>query len=163
MDWQQILSRDKVWSGRIAQKGNGRFARPAAWILARTGDSLTWLVFIAILLWRGQPIGWELLAYIAVTAVIVAITKGIFRRKRPSGPGRAIATDKYAFPSGHAARVAVLSVVLSADFPSWTGLFLLWAVLVSLARVALARHYLTDVAAGFVLGVVVGLVGTAVF
>ncbi|RMD52539.1 MAG: phosphatase PAP2 family protein, partial [Candidatus Thermofonsia bacterium] len=45
----------------------------------------------------------------------------------------------------------------------WTGLFLLWAVLVSLARVALARHYLTDVAAGFVLGVIVGLVGTAVF
>lgn len=159
---QQILTHDKHYSQRLATVGNGRIAHAIAWLLARSGDSWFWLVVALLLIWRQQPLGWTLLIYTAVTAIIVAIAKGIFRRSRPSGPGRTIATDKYAFPSGHAARVAAIAIVL-ADALGFVPLLLLWALCVALARVALARHYLTDIIGGLAVGLIVSLVGTAVW
>jgi len=48
-------------------------------------------------------------------------------------------------------------VALSFAFPAWTVAWLLWAVLVALARVALSRHYLSDVFAGLILGMLISL------
>lgn len=150
------LARDKAWSQRLATwAGHGRFRRPLAWILARSGDSLFWLAVIAWLLWQKQGLGWDLLWTVAATAVFVVILKGIFRRQRPKEKW-AIATDKYSFPSGHASRATAVAITLAFAFPAYSLLWLLWAILVSLARVALSRHFLSDVAGGLIVGVGVG-------
>ena len=152
MNFSPILARDKNWSQRLADRASGRWAHGLAWLLARSGDSWLWAVMIVLLWWQGRPFAWALLWTVIGTAVIVAIAKGIFRRTRPSGPGRALSTDKYSFPSGHAARAAAVATTLSLALPAWTVLWLLWATAVSLARVALARHYLSDIFAGWLVG-----------
>jgi undecaprenyl-diphosphatase len=153
---QQLLAFDESLSARIAEFGAEGFSRAVAWLLARSGDSLFWLAVSAILIWRQSPLGWTLLITVAVTALLTGLAKGIFRRKRPTEKW-AIATDKYAFPSGHAARAGAIAVALSFAFPPWTAFWLLWAVLVALARVALSRHYLSDVIAGLIFGILVSL------
>lgn len=151
------LTRDEIWSQKVAGwAANGRVRHPLAWVLARSGDSLFWLGLIALLLWQRQELGWHLLWTVAATAVIVGILKGIFKRQRPQEKW-AIATDKYSFPSGHAARATAVAITLAFTFPAYNLLWLLWAILVALARVALSRHFLSDVAGGLIVGLGIGL------
>jgi undecaprenyl-diphosphatase len=152
----QIIAFDKKLSQELARWANGRYLRPIAWTLARTGDSWLWLLIIAVLLWQRQVLGWDLLVAVLTTAAIVYVCKIIFRRERPSESRLAIAGDKYAFPSGHAARSGAVAVALALAFPQITLGWLAWAILVSIARVALSRHYLTDVFGGLLLGILVG-------
>ena len=59
IDW---LARDKAVVAAVGNVGgHGRFRRPSAWVLARSGDSLFWLAVIALLLWQKQGLGWDLL------------------------------------------------------------------------------------------------------
>jgi membrane-associated phospholipid phosphatase len=150
-----LLVHDASLSQRVAAWGARRPYRAAAWLAARTGDSLFWLLACALLLWRRQPEGWALLW--AVAALGTAVAKGIFKRRRPSEKW-AIGTDKYAFPSGHAARAGAVAVTLAFAQPAYGGAWLLWAAIVALARVALARHYLTDVLGGLLFGAGIGIV-----
>ena len=92
-------------------------------------------------------------------AVLVAAIKFTVRRQRPAGDWGNIyrKTDPHSFPSGHAARVSLLAVLAFAQGPLWFGLLvLIWALLVTFARVAMGVHYLSDVLAGSTLGVLVG-------
>ena len=110
-------------------------------------------------------LGLVMLAGILIAAAIVMPIKFIVRRRRPEGEWGSIYrnTDPHSFPSGHAARVVMLAVVGLALGPAWLGVLLLvWAPLVSLARVAMGVHYLSDVVAGMILGLATGL-GVAVF
>ncbi len=156
MRLNEIVARDMAVSNQLAAWANGRFLYNIAWALARTGDSIFWLIIIGILIWQNQFLGWILLLTVALTAVLTAAIKGLVRRRRPSEKW-AISTDKYSFPSGHAARAGAVAVTLSFALPSYTLLFLLWAVLVGIARVALSRHYLSDVVAGLALGIIIGI------
>lgn len=153
---KRLIAFDETLSARIASWGAEGIPRAVAWLLARTGDSLFWLAISGVLIWQKVPLGWILLVTVAVTAAVTGLAKGIFRRQRPVEKW-AIATDKYAFPSGHAARAGGVAVALSFAFPAWTVAWLLWAVLVALARVALSRHYLSDVFAGLILGMLISL------
>ena len=94
-------------------------------------------------------------------AVLVLMVKFIVRRRRPEGEWGAIYrnTDPHSFPSGHAARAFMLAVVASALGPLWLAVMLwFWAPLVSLARVSMRVHYMLDVVAGLVVGLLAGLV-----
>lgn len=155
MNWEQLVFQDKHHSQRLVQWGNGRFRHALAWLLARSGDGVTWLAIVVILLWRRQQLGLDLLITMLVTAVLVGSLKGIFRRQRPKEK-KAFATDKYSFPSGHAARATAVAVTLAFHTPILAPLWLIWASLVALARVILARHFLSDVASGFVVGLLTG-------
>lgn len=134
-------------------------------LFAHSGDSWFWLLGLAIV-WLLGPDFWKTRALvmavcILVTAVIVMATKFTVRRQRPAGKWGDIyrRTDPHSFPSGHAARAALLAVLALGMGPAWFGLLLLvWAPLVILARVAMGVHYLTDVLAGAFFGVALGLV-----
>ena len=158
MNRTQMIDRDKVWSGWLAAKGTPRLSHNFFWLIARTGDSWLWGIIILLLLWQWRELGFALLWTVAGAALIVAVSKGIFKRKRPSDPRVAISTDKYSFPSGHAARVSAVAVTLTFFLPSWWLLWLVWATAVSIARVILSRHYLSDVVAGWLAGITYALV-----
>ena len=133
--------------------------------LAHSGDSWFWWAGLALLAWLGRDFwrSWSLLvlASIVVLAVLVLAIKFLIRRRRPEGEWGQIyrSTDPHSFPSGHAARAVLIAVLAAALGPVWLAVLLcLWAPLVALARVALGVHYLSDILAGFVLGLAAGVV-----
>jgi undecaprenyl-diphosphatase len=92
--------------------------------------------------------------------VLVLAVKRLIRRQRPQGEWGGIyrLTDPHSFPSGHAARMALLLALAAAWGPAWLAwLLLLWAPLVALARVAMGVHYLSDVLGGALVGLAVAL------
>ena len=101
-----------------------------------------------------------LLSIIALAVIVLAI-KFTIRRRRPEGEWGAIyrTTDPHSFPSGHAARVVLITILAIGLGPGWLAMVLcIWAPLVALARVAMGLHYLSDIIAGAGLGAVAGLI-----
>jgi len=96
----------------------------------------------------------------------VMMLKFIIRRRRPEGEWGGIYrnTDPHSFPSGHAARAFMIALVATSLGPAWAGILLwVWAPLVSLARVAMGVHYLSDIVAGALLGILIGLLGLQIY
>jgi undecaprenyl-diphosphatase len=86
--------------------------------------------------------------------------KFVIRRRRPEGRWGSIYrnSDPHSFPSGHAARAFLIAVLAAGLGPAWAAIALwLWAPLVSIARVAMGVHYLSDVVAGLIVGILSGL------
>ncbi len=157
MTIKELIARDETVSQRIAKYSERRIVYVPAWLIARTADSVFWLLVSALLIWQAWPVGWPLLITVVVTALLTAVAKGIFKRERPTEKW-AIATDIYSFPSGHAARAGAVAVTLVFAFPQFAIFCFLWAGLVALARVLLSRHYIIDVTGGLLFGVSISLV-----
>lgn len=160
MRLNSILKLDDEITTRLRLKDSHSTIKPFAIFLAHSGDS--WFILPGLfLVWLLTDGLWHrLTAIMAAGAVglafIVLIIKFTIRRRRPEGHWGAIYrnTDPHSFPSGHAARTALLAAIALAIAPLWLGLLLVvWALLVSLARVWLGVHYLSDVLAGLLLGI----------
>ena len=156
-----------TWDATISQKlrvaEKPGLLRSLAILFAHSGDSWLWLIGLALLWWGGGDFWREkapiYLGSILITAVLVMAIKFTVRRRRPEGEWGSIYrnTDPHSFPSGHAVRAILLAVLAVALGPGWFGAALwIWAPLVVLARVAMGLHFLSDVLAGAVLGLVVG-------
>jgi undecaprenyl-diphosphatase len=146
---------------RIAEKPG--LLRTLAAVLAHSGDSWFWLAGLGLIWWLGSDYWKEraiiLIVSILLTAIVVFVIKLLVRRKRPEGEWGKFyrSTDPHSFPSGHAVRAMMLTVVVLGLGPLWLGLvLLLWAPLVGVARVAMGVHYLSDVIAGMAMGLVIG-------
>jgi undecaprenyl-diphosphatase len=145
--------------------GQPGILRTVAGILAHSGDSWFWLAGLAMLFILGNP-AWKnraavLAASILATAILVLAIKFSVRRQRPDGQWGAIyrSTDPHSFPSGHAARAFLIATLAIGLGPPWFGIVaLLWAPLVTMARVAMGVHYLSDVLAGVLVGLLMGVV-----
>jgi len=161
---QKLLELDAYYTNRLKIAEQPGTLRSLASFFAHSGDSWFWLPGLALLWWLA-PEPWKELAIImivgvALTAATVFLIKLTVRRRRPAGQWGEFyrKTDPHSFPSGHAARSAMLAVVAIGVAPPWFVLTLcLWAPLVILARVAMGVHYLSDVIAGALLGVVLGI------
>jgi len=108
-------------------------------------------------------------------ALVLFTAKALVGRQRPPLPFAAVAADGYSFPSGHATGTAAI-MVLSAWIVTrwlltgWTGRVVIWtvaigsALVIGYSRVYLGVHYVSDVLAGWLLGLawagVVMLVGS---
>ncbi|MFQ5922309.1 MAG: phosphatase PAP2 family protein [Anaerolineales bacterium] len=160
---ESLLEIDRRWSARISFAERSLALRSIGALLAHSGDSWFWGVGLAAVwvfgdaLWRQWAVG--LLIGILVTALIVMALKFLIRRRRPEGAWGSIyrRTDPHSFPSGHAARATMLTVLVLGWGPTWLApIVLVWAPLVTLSRVAMDLHYLSDALAGAMLGIAVG-------
>jgi undecaprenyl-diphosphatase len=169
MNLKKILTLDATLSDRIRIQNpeTNRF-KPFAAFSAHSGDS--WFIEIALFLLWLFTVGalHQMVALMAGAVVVLALLvlgiKFTIRRQRPDGEWGAIYrnTDPHSFPSGHAARTAMLATLALGLGFTWLGIFLLvWMLLVSLARVWMGVHYLSDVVAGIVLGALFGWFMTA--
>ncbi len=161
---ENLLEFDRRWSARISFANRPAALRSMGALLAHSGDSWFWGAGLAAVWVLGDVLQKEwavsLLIGIFVTALIVMALKFLIRRQRPEGEWGAIyrRTDPHSFPSGHAARATMLTVLVIGLGPAWlVPIMLVWAPLVTLSRVAMDLHYLSDALAGAVLGVLVGL------
>jgi len=166
----RFLEFDADLSSRLRIAERPGIPRTAAAVVAHSGDSWFWLLGLGLLWWFGSDY-WKYRAVVlaigvVLTALLVLVIKFTVRRSRPEGEWGDIyrRTDPHSFPSGHAARAAMLAVAAMGLGPTWFGLLLfVWAPLVGLARVSMGVHYLSDILAGMVIGVLMGLVVLGLF
>lgn len=158
------IDRDGSYALRVAEKPG--LLRTCAMLFAHSGDSWFWGLGTLILWLIGNTFWkrWSVyeLFWISLLAALVISLKFTIRRRRPEGEWGAIYrnTDPHSFPSGHAARAFLIAVIASFCGPTWLAVILwIWAPLVSLARVAMGVHYISDILAGALVGVIVALVG----
>lgn len=165
MSFKRILELDSRLTEKLRLHETKSKWRPLGIFLAHSGDS--WFILAALLIvWLVTKGNWHRLSALMaagalILAVVVIIIKFSIRRRRPEGKWGAIYrnTDPHSFPSGHAARTAMLAVVALALGPAWFGvLVVIWAPLVSLARVWMGVHYVSDVVVGILVGILAGLV-----
>ena len=165
MSWKSVIETDQRWSNELRLRPDRRRLYALYAFLAHSGDSWFWLAGLAVI-WLFASPAWRLrsavmMISIVVLAAVVLVLKFSIRRQRPEGDWGAIyrSTDPHSFPSGHAARAAMLAVLALALGPAWFGLIVLaWAPLVSLARVVMGVHYVSDVVAGAIFGILWGFV-----
>jgi len=166
MSFRSILELDARLSDQLRVAEQPGLLRNLAAFFAHSGDSWFWGAALILLWFMSNPTWrkWEAVEFVGISglAVLVMSIKFIVRRRRPEGEWGSIYrnTDPHSFPSGHAARAFLIAGVASGLAPAWLAVILwIWAPLVSLARVAMGVHYVSDVLAGALLGIVVGLIG----
>ncbi len=170
MSLRALLELDARASTRLRVAERPGWTRRFAVFFAHSGDSWFWGLGL-VLLWLWSTPTWKhwavvLFSGIAMLAVLVLSLKFLIRRRRPEGEWGGIyrQTDPHSFPSGHAARAMLIAVLVSGLGPAWLAALLwLWAPLVALARVSMGVHYLSDIVAGALLGLLVGLFGLALY
>jgi undecaprenyl-diphosphatase len=165
MQIKPLLQLDARLSAKLHVADTPGPTRTAAAILAHSGDSWFWGAALVCLWWLGNTFWkqWALvmLGSISVLVVLVMSVKFAIRRRRPEGEWGSIYrnTDPHSFPSGHAARAFLIAVLAAGLGPTWGAIVLwIWAPLVSLARVAMGVHYVSDIVAGLVVGLAMGFV-----
>ncbi|XP_063283587.1 polyisoprenoid diphosphate/phosphate phosphohydrolase PLPP6 [Pelobates fuscus] len=139
-------------------------ARPMMKLIEISGHGIPWIVGTIYCLYKsdsyaGREVILNLLFALLLDLILVGIVKGIVRRRRPlqnrMDMFATFSVDKYSFPSGHATRAAMVArfmlnhLVLAVPVRL---LVMLWAFVVSLSRVMLGRHNVTDVVFGFIMG-----------
>ncbi|MEY5061524.1 MAG: hypothetical protein RIS45_1445 [Planctomycetota bacterium] len=138
------------------------------------GEAIWWLVPAGIVFAvtakqrRHNLARWAfaVIAAVGASGIIVNVLKVVIGKSRPKllfSDGRLEFTpfsyghEVNSFPSGHATTLAAAAVVLSLAFPRARVVILPAAFLLALTRVAIHAHYLSDVCAGFALGLACGL------
>lgn len=152
----RLLLYDRRFSRAIARWNDRTLIRWPVFVMSISGQSAIWLIIGLFLAWQGAPLGINLLLAVAAALIMTQLLKGVFRRPRPTERRLPVATNKYAFPSGHALRVGAVASTVALHYPSVTVACAVWALLVALSRVARTAHYLSDVLVGLLLGVALG-------
>ena len=159
----------------------------ARWFAANRDTAMVWLaeaigvvtgtvgVLVGAVLagvWLFREVGRRVVVWVPLAAVVVAgmldyIVKVSVVRPRPDAALRAVVDTGFSFPSAHAATTAALAVsvvvvaarAVGPRTPRWlVPAVVAIAVVASVSRLVLGVHWITDVLAGVVTGVVVALV-----
>jgi len=126
------------------------------------GSPILWVLIVAAVYWMGrEDESFYLMNIILFSALLVSFFKPIVGRLRPDpNQFNVISNDFYtsfSFPSGHATLISGFYGYLK-PYLKLGQKNIFWALIagVTLSRVYLGVHYLTDVIAGIALGLVIG-------
>ncbi|MBI3190136.1 phosphatase PAP2 family protein [archaeon] len=122
------------------------------------------LLFLFTLAVQQYIITMKLLFMIIAIMIVTYSIKSVYFKARPDnkakkkGKNLLEKADLSSFPSVHSARITALGVLGSLTFMNiWLTLLLTAIVIVvCVSRIVLSRHYKADVAAGIILGLIVG-------
>jgi len=170
MSLSTLLEKDARYSEKIRIPEDKPWIKRIAAFMAHSGDSWFWGLAL-VLLWFIGPRDWRpqialLFLGIFFTAVSVLILKFLIKRPRPEGEWGQVYrnSDPHSFPSGHAARATMLTVIMLLTGFWWIGLIMVvWTVSVDISRVGLGVHYLSDIVVGTLIGIFMGGLAVYVF
>lgn len=152
---------DQGWHDLLAEHRSG-WLEAVAKALNLAGGTLVMTVITAIVA-IALAVGRRFRAAISI-AITVAAASGLSTlikvavdRPRPGDGIVAAATDS--FPSGHTTTAAALTIAILIAYPRWWAwaLAAVWVPLMAASRTYLLVHWLSDVAAGALLGACVAL------
>ena len=161
---RRINSFERAIVEQVAVSARSGALRRCAIYLNTLGNGWLYAPMALLVIFSGHPRRWSVLLA-AVLAVGVAhvfypIVKRCVKRERPFVVDPTLQTgmaplDRFSFPSGHCMTFAAVLVPLGSAFPRFTAvLFVLW-LLIAWARIASAHHFMSDVVAGTILGIVI--------
>jgi membrane-associated phospholipid phosphatase len=99
---------------------------------------------------------------LSLTGIFITILKWVAGRHRPSDFFNhglfgfdyfGVGYELTSFPSGHAQTVFTMATALTILFPRWGVPLFILAALISMSRIILTSHYLSDVIAGAAVGI----------
>ncbi len=160
----RVLALDAALTVPLTLAARRGAARTLALGLAHSGDGPVW-AGLCVLAWLLGDAEWKtralmVFAGLVVAEVVVFAVKMCIRRPRPPGDAGMIyrRADPYSFPSGHAARAAILLILAVAFGPAWEVLAVaIWGPFMILSRIAIGIHYVLDVVAGIVMGILLSV------
>jgi|TARA_Y100000814_G_scaffold60327_1_gene37419 membrane-associated phospholipid phosphatase len=162
--FKSLQAADKRWTSKLCIAEKPGVLRTTFSFLAHSGDSWFWGIGLACIWQWGHPDWkqWALILFVAifVTATLVMTLKYAIKRQRPSGDWGNFyrKTDPNSFPSGHAARAGVLLGMILWLGPDWIqATMIIYSPLMALARISMGLHYISDVLAGFGLGLMLSI------
>lgn len=141
----------------------------------RAVDFVSVILCVAALLWtvavqvaRGSYLdAVYMLTYLSVTFIAVTLARKLINAKRPyelyDFGAKIRSKSGSSFPSRHVASAAAIATALMVEFIPLGIIAAVAAVLLSAVRVLLGLHFVRDVFAGAVIGVIGSLIGLAVF
>jgi membrane-associated phospholipid phosphatase len=109
---------------------------------------------------------------IALSGIVAQLVKHLIGRARPSLMPQlgafhfdlfSIRTSLASFPSGHATTVFAAATALALFVPVWALPLFAGATLIAASRIAIGAHYLSDVVAGSLLGIVCAILVARAF
>ena len=164
--WGLIERRDHRVMRRMNRWRAPRWIR--YWMIAATrmGDGWLWYGLGVMLLIFGGPQRFaavEVAGAAGVSGVFVfKIIKRLSARSRPCQLephcwSKVLPPDKFSFPSGHTMTAFSVALVVSYFYPGLEAPLFFLAVSIAVSRIVLGMHFLSDVLAGAVLGVALGL------
>lgn len=127
--------------------------------ISKTGDGPFYLL-VALVCWWIEPFAGLLFFVTALKAFalelpIYWVLKNSLKRARPMNlPVFIIPSDRYSLPSGHTSAAFLMADLLSHFYPFLNGIYYLWASLISLSRLFLGVHFMSDLVAGAFLGTI---------
>lgn len=133
---------------------------PAVIAITHLGNVVFLLALFTVDYWfGGHDRGAHAISLALAGMALVTVLKSLFAQPRPPEEVRLVQTSGFAFPSGHATIATIGYGVLASDIEAGTrrtryAVAGVLVVLVALSRVVLGAHFLRDVVAGVVVGLV---------
>jgi undecaprenyl-diphosphatase len=161
----QIATRDHRLMRRLNNWPAPYWVR--VWMLAatRAGDGWLWyLLGLGVLLWGGArrfPAIGAASTAAAVGFLLFTVVKRRTGRRRPCDIqphcwARLLPPDRFSFPSGHSISAFAAAVAFGLFYPVLLPALLFCALSIAVSRIVLGMHFLSDVAAGSGLGILLG-------
>jgi len=132
--------------------------------LTYLGDFYLWVVVASIYLLyayfksrKHLASAIELAIFLTIATALTYTVKLVFARQRPNCPGISVyevdVISSSSYPSGHVSRATGAFVILSKGSRTKESLAVIAIFIVSLSRIVLGAHYLTDVVGGIFLSI----------
>jgi undecaprenyl-diphosphatase len=165
MLWGFIERRDHRVMRQMNRWRAPRWFRMWMILSTRLGDGWLWYGLAFVLLAWGGP---QRIAAVGaagsaglVGVLVFKALKHLSHRMRPCQfePhcwSKVLPPDKFSFPSGHTMTAFSVALVLSYFYPGFEGMLFFLAISIGFSRIVLGMHFLSDVLAGMVLGVMLG-------
>jgi undecaprenyl-diphosphatase len=140
-------------------KHRDRRARKVFHIITYLGSGYIWTFAYLILFALGTEKIKAILFSIILTELlgllIIIVLRNLVKRERPTADVIFLIPlpwQSNSFPSHHALRVSMLATIFGTAYPLWLPFLIFSAVVVSISRIYLERHYLFDVLVGSLIG-----------
>lgn len=167
-----ITSRDHKLMRRVNRWHAPRWIR--LWMICATrgGDGWLWYTMALAVALFGGPARFRALAAIALAAAaaiaVFLCLKRLTNRRRPCAfePhcwASLLPPDRFSFPSGHTMTAFAIAGSLMNFYPSLGPGLYFCAASIGVSRILLGMHFASDVAAGVLLGALLGMTSASLF